>query len=235
MNKITLSLLYVEDEQSIAQILLLYLQQQGYQVQHYANALDARRALQNLHFDLAILDVMLPGGDGRDLLQLAVQKQIPCIMVTARVSEEDRIEGFELGADDYVCKPYSPREVVSRVQALLKRSQQGHQRKQLRFDGLTLDLLSQAVWLDEQELKLTKSEYQLLHTLASQPDRVFDRQTLLDKVWPDDTAVSERTVDTHLTNLRKKLAESSQNPRFIQTRHGLGYQFIGRLSDENPH
>lgn len=228
-------LLYVEDEQSIADILLLYLQQQGYQVQHYANATDARRALQNLNFDLAILDVMLPGGDGRELLQLAVQKQIPCIMVTARVSEEDRIEGFELGSDDYVCKPYSPREVVSRVQALLKRSQQGHQRKQLRFDGLTLDLQSQLVWLDEQELKLTKSEYLLLHTLASQPDRIFDRQTLLDKVWPDDAAVSERTVDTHLTNLRKKLADSSQSPRFIQTRHGVGYQFIGRLSDENPH
>jgi two-component system alkaline phosphatase synthesis response regulator PhoP/two-component system response regulator BaeR len=228
-------LLYVEDEQSIAVVLLLYLQQQGYQVQHYANAADARRALQNLSFDLAILDVMLPGGDGRDLLQLAVQKQIPCIMVTARVSEEDRIEGFELGADDYVCKPYSPREVVSRVQALLKRSQQGHQRKQLHFEGLTLDLQSQLVWLDDQELKLTKSEYLLLHTLASQPDRVFDRQTLLAKVWPDDAAVSERTVDTHLTNLRKKLADSSQTPRFIQTRHGLGYQFIGRLSDENPH
>jgi two-component system alkaline phosphatase synthesis response regulator PhoP/two-component system response regulator BaeR len=228
-------LLYVEDEHSIAQVLLLYLQQQGHQVQHYDNAPDARRALQNLNFDLAILDVMLPGGDGRDLLQLAVHKQIPCIMVTARVSEEDRIEGFELGADDYVCKPYSPREVVSRVQALLKRSQLGHQRKTLQFDGLTLDMQSQVIWQDQQELKLTKSEYLLLQTLASQPDRVFDRQTLLDKVWPDDAAVSERTVDTHMTNLRKKLADNSQQPRFIQTRHGLGYQFIGRLSDENPH
>jgi two-component system alkaline phosphatase synthesis response regulator PhoP/two-component system response regulator BaeR len=228
-------LLYVEDEQSIADILLLYLQQQGYQVQHYANATDARRALQNLSFDLAILDVMLPGGDGRELLQLAVQKQIPCIMVTARVSEEDRIEGFELGSDDYVCKPYSPREVVSRVQALLKRSQQGHQRKQLLFEALTLDLQSQLVWLDGQELKLTRSEYLLLYTLASQPDRIFDRQTLLDKVWPDDAAVSERTVDTHMTNLRKKLADSREYPRFIQTRHGVGYQFIGRLSDENPY
>lgn len=235
MKTKALQLLYVEDEQSIADILLLYLQQQGYQVQHYANAPDAKRALQNLTFDLAILDVMLPGGDGRDLLQLAVQKQIPCIMVTARVSEEDRIEGFELGADDYVCKPYSPREVVSRVQALLKRSQQGHQRKQMAFEGLTLDLQSQAVWLDQQELKLTRSEYLLLYTLANQPDRVFDRQTLLDKVWPDDAAVSERTVDTHMTNLRKKLADSRENPRFIQTRHGLGYQFVGRLSDENPH
>lgn len=228
-------LIYVEDEHSIAQILTLYLQQQGYLVQHYSHAEDARRALQHLHFDLAILDVMLPGGDGRDLLKLAVQKQIPCIMVTARVAEEQRLEGFELGADDYVCKPYSPREVVSRVQALLKRSQQGHQRKQLQFDALTLDLQSQAVWLDNQELKLTKSEYQLLCTLASQPERIFDRQTLLAKVWPDDAAVSERTVDTHLTNLRKKLADNSLNPRFIQTRHGLGYQFIGRVSDENTH
>lgn len=233
MKTASSQLIYVEDEQSIAQVLLLYLKEQGYQVQYYKNALDARRALQNLTFDLAILDVVLPGGDGRDLLQLAVHKQIPSIMVTARVSEENRIEGFELGADDYICKPYSPREVVSRVKALLNRSQRGHQRKILQFDGLLIDINLQLVLLDQHELKLTKSEYLLLLTLALNPNRVFDRQTLLNKVWPDNTTVSERSVDTHLTNLRKKLADNSQSPRFIQTRHGLGYQFIGMLSDEN--
>lgn len=220
--------LYVEDEPGAAEILKLYLVREGYSVSHFDNAEDAARALQNLVFDMALLDVMLPGGDGRSLLKTAVEKHIPAIMVTARVDEEARLEGFELGADDYICKPYSPREVVSRVNALLKRSYRGHQQRRLVFEDLSIDLDSAAVSLSGVPVALTASEYSLLVWLASRPGQVFSRASLLDALWRENPDVTERTVDTHLANLRKKLADSRQAPRFIATRHGLGYCFIAK-------
>ena len=179
-------------------------------------------------FDIAILDIMLPGGDGRELLQIAVQKKLPCIMVTAKVTESDRINGFDLGADDYVCKPYSPREVVSRVTAVLNRTQRGHQLTVLTFEHLTIDMETQSIVCDGETVNLTNAEYLLLIKLAAQPGRVFSRQTLLDAIGEEQNRVTERTVDTHFVNLRKKLSDNKHHPRFIATRYGQGYLFIGK-------
>lgn len=221
-------ILYVEDDLAIAEILILYLEKQGHKVTHYSDGATAQRGINNLPFDLAILDIMLPNVDGIALLQQAVNKAVPTIMVTAKIAEDDRIEGFDLGADDYVCKPYSPRELVSRVNALLKRSVQGHQIKQLNFDGITLDLNAQQVYLNGQLLSLTTVEYKLLFTMANRPNLVFSRAQLLQQVWQNGEDVTERAVDTHLVNLRKKLGDSKRTPKYIATRYGQGYQFIAQ-------
>ncbi|WP_010606948.1 response regulator transcription factor [Pseudoalteromonas maricaloris] len=222
------TVLYVEDDPSSAEILNLYLAQADMQVVHFDNAQDAHRALQNLTFQLAILDVMLPGGDGRELLKEAVARNIPTIMVTAKVSETDRLEGFELGADDYVCKPYSPREVISRAKALCKRSYRGQQSAALLFDGLSINLESKSVMVTQQTPALTAVEFELLLTMAKQPQQVFSRAQLIEQVWGSDAPITDRAVDTHLANLRKKLGDSKAEPKFIATRYGQGYQFIAR-------
>lgn len=226
MLKHTVNILYVEDDLSIAELLILYLEQQGYTVRHFSDGLAAQRALNNLDFDLAIFDIMLPNIDGKQLLKQAVEKAIPSIMVTAKIAEDDRIEGFDLGADDYVCKPYSPRELVSRVNALLKRSKQGNQFNTLSFGELSIDLNAKQVTLNSQLLSLTSVEFELLLTMANKPNYVFSRTLLLEKVWQNSEEVTERAVDTHLANLRKKLGDSKQNPKYIATRYGQGYQFI---------
>ena len=220
--------IYVEDDASIADITLRYLQLANLQVQHFDNATAAMRALQNLPFDVAVLDINLPDGSGLDLLQQAVQRDIATLLVTARISEAQRIDGLQRGADDYLCKPYSPKELTLRVQALLRRSKLGSQQTQWQFDGMRIDLDAQQVWLDQQLINLTAAEYGLLLTLARSPQQTFSRAALLDAVWPTSHDSTERSVDTHMVNLRKKLAEQRSAPRFIQTRHGAGYQFIGR-------
>ena len=224
----TANIIYVEDDASSAEILVLYLEQKGFKVSHYDNAEDAQRAIKNISFDVAILDVMLPKGNGLELLKLAVQTKLPSIMVTAKVSESDRIHGFELGADDYVCKPYSPRELVSRVSALLNRTQRNHQLTVLEFEQLTINLAAHSVSCDGKFVTLTNAEYLLLSKIAAEPQRVFTRQQLLDMITQEQNEVTERTVDTHLANLRKKLNDSKKNPRFIATRYGQGYQFIAK-------
>lgn len=221
------SIIYVEDDVSSAEILILYLQKQDYNVYHYDNALDAKRALENLSFNLAIFDVMLPNGDGRELLKMAVAKKIPSIMVTAKVAETDRIHGFELGAEDYICKPYSPRELVFRVQALLKRSNnQQIPNKVLRFTDLTIDLDAKQVLLFEQPLSLTAVEFSLLAGLAIKAQHIISRDQIISSIWQGSTEITNRAVDTHLANLRKKLGDSKKHPKFIATHYGLGYQFI---------
>lgn len=221
------SIIYVEDDINSAEILMLYLQKQDYKVYHYKNALDAERALENLSFDLAIFDVMLPGGDGKELLKTAVSKSIPSIMVTARVAETDRIHGFELGAEDYICKPYSPRELIFRVQALLKRSYNKKQpNKVLNFADLSIDLDAKQVLLFEQQLNLTAVEFSLLVGLATKAQHIISREQIISNIWQGPTGITNRAVDTHLANLRKKLGDSKKHPKFIATHYGLGYQFI---------
>ena len=222
-------LLYVEDDLSSAQILKLYLEKAGYNVVHYDNADDATRALDNLNFDLAIFDIMIKNGDGRDLLKVAVAKNIPSLMVTAKVDEIDRLEGFQLGADDYVCKPYSPKEVVARVKALLTRSGRGHQQRELCFGKLKIDLEGRKVLFSDKQIKLTGVEFSLLSTLASRPSKVFSRGDLIDHVWSGE-AIIDRAVDTHMANLRKKISKQNPTHDYISTRYGQGYQFNSRES-----
>ena len=222
-----MSIIYVEDDASSAEILTLYLERQGYKVNHFDNAADAKRALANLNFDLAIFDIMLPKGDGTELLQLAVSKQLPSIMVTAKITESERLLGFDLGADDYVCKPYSPREVVSRVQALLKRTQNPNMVVDtLKFGKLEISPHNKLVTLASKPLKLTALEYALLICLAKRPLQIVSREQLINLVWQGASDITDRTVDTHLANLRKKLADSKKSPIYIATHYGQGYQFI---------
>jgi two-component system alkaline phosphatase synthesis response regulator PhoP/two-component system response regulator BaeR len=223
----TPSILYVEDDLSAAEILILYFKNQGYDVTHFDNGIDASRAINNLHFDIAVLDIMLPKGDGRDLLKQTVVKKIPTLMVTAKIQESERLEGFSLGSDDYICKPYSPKEVIARVQALLNRSQRGHQQNILAFDGLTLDLYSKTATCDD-NVVLTAVEFKILVLLATHPQKVFSRDALIEAIWNGKSEVTDRAVDTHLANIRKKLGDSKKEPKFIATRYGEGYQFIAK-------
>ena len=223
----TINILYVEDDVASAQILTLYLEKQGYRVSHFDNAVDAQRALDNLAFQLAIFDVMMPGGDGFSLLKNAAKKDIPSIMVTAKVTESDRIHGFDLGADDYVCKPYSPREVVSRVQALLKRSYKHTGAHQVwLFGQLEIDVDAKLVKLAGDHLKLTAVEFAILVSLVTHAKCIISREQLIDLVWQGRSDITDRAVDTHLANLRKKLGDSKKDPTYIATHYGQGYQFV---------
>ena len=222
-----ITILYVEDDVASAKILTLYLEKQGYRVSHFDNALDAQRALDNLAFQLAIFDVMMPGGDGFSLLKQAAMKDIPSIMVTANVTEDDRIHGFDLGADDYVCKPYSPREVVSRVQALLKRSYKHTGAHQVwEFGHLEIDVDAKLIKLAGKVVKLTAVEFAILVCLVTHAKHIISREQLIEQVWEGRSDITDRAVDTHLANLRKKLGDSKKNPTYIATHYGQGYQFI---------
>lgn len=223
----TIAILYVEDDLNSAEILKLYLEKQGYSVTHYDNASDAQRALENLSFQLAIFDVMLPGGNGFSLLKSSASKDIPTILITAKVNEQDRLYGFDLGADDYICKPYSPREVVSRVQALLKRSYKHLGTHQiLRFGQLKLDVDAKLVCLSDKPVKLTAVEFAILVYLANHAQRIISRDQLLETIWQGCADITDRAVDTHLANLRKKIGDSKKDPKYIATHYGQGYQFI---------
>jgi len=229
----SISILYVEDDVNSADILKLYLEKEGYEVTHYTNALNAERALDNLSFHLAILDVMIPDGDGFSLLKKTASKDIPSIMVTARVAEDDRLNGFDLGADDYVCKPYSPREVVSRVQALLKRSFKHLGMHQvLRYRQLQIDVNAKSVTVKDKPLKLTAVEFAILVFMANHAQQIISREQLIESVWEGRTDITDRAVDTHLANLRKKLGDNTKDPSYIATHYGQGYQFIAAKQHE---
>ncbi|MEW5837969.1 MAG: response regulator [Pseudomonadota bacterium] len=222
--------LIVEDEEKIARLLMDYLQQAGYCCTWQADGLQAEGFVRESRPDLVLLDLMLPGRDGLDVCRALRQfSSVPIIMLTARVEEIDRLLGLEIGADDYVCKPFSPREVVSRVRALLRRAG-GHLLPNATSDvqsdaGLALDSERFSARLDGQALDLTPVEFRLLATLHAQPGRVFGRETLLRQIYDDHRVVSERTVDSHIKNLRRKLQDAAPERDLIQSVYGVGYRF----------
>lgn len=216
-------LLVVDDEQDLCEILQFNLTSAGYMTDV---AYSAEEAISKGigHYDLLVLDVMMPGLSGFELAeQLKVDDQtahIPIIFITAKDTEDDTLQGFGLGADDYVTKPFSVREVVARVNAVLKRNQLNA--KLLRYDGLVVDQNSKIVTIDHHVVELTRTEFDLLALLLSHRGQVFTRLELLDRVWPDDVIVTERTVDVNITRLRKKLGDYAA---CILTRQGFGYFF----------
>ncbi|MEE4301728.1 MAG: response regulator [Pseudomonadales bacterium] len=219
----------VEDEPKLAAVLADYLHQAGHEVQCFEagdSALEAARARQP---DLVLLDVMLPGLDGLSVLRaLREFSQVPVIMVTARIDEVDRILGLELGADDYVCKPFSPREVVARVTAQLRRA--AFERAQdpdrtADTGGVTLAQEELRARVDGRVVDLTPVEFRLLDTLVSAPGRVFSRQQLMDAAYTDHRVVSDRTIDTHVKNLRRKLAEALGAEPPLGSVYGVGYRW----------
>ena len=220
-------ILIVEDESGIRQLISDALDGQGYDIVMCNNAITARAELTKSIPDLAIIDWMMPQVSGIDLISSLRRdestRELPIIMLTARSTEDDTIEGLDAGADDYITKPFSPRELLSRVQAALRRSS-GHQRgKMLRHGDITLDPEALRVVVGDKTVPLGQTEFKLLHFLLTNPDRVYSREQLLDNVWGINSFVEERTVDVHVLRLRKALRAHGVN-KLIDTVRGAGYR-----------
>jgi DNA-binding response OmpR family regulator len=226
MNKT--SILVVEDEPSICEVVGLYLKRAGYQVAMVDDGHKAIRQIEEQMPDLLILDVMLPGMNGYDVIRwLRDRSDTPVIMLTARREEADRIAGLEMGADDYVVKPFSPQELVSRVRAVLRRSQCGNAGAEdaLEFADLSISSQSRQVSLQGQDITLTSKEFDLLLLLAQHPRQVFTREQLLERVWGMTDYIDPSTVTVHMRRLREKLEKDASRPRYLVTVWGVGYKF----------
>jgi two-component system, OmpR family, response regulator BaeR len=215
-------ILIVEDEPKLAALLGDYLKASGYASQWVADGREAIPAIRSQSPDLVLLDLMLPGRDGLDICrELRSFSNVPIVMLTARVEEIDRLLGLELGADDYICKPFSPREVVARIKAILRRTRSAAETipTALKIDDATHRALFNGVALD-----LTPVEFRLLRTLAATPGRVFSRDRLLDNLYLDHRVVTDRTVDSHIKNLRRKLEQAAPGQDPIRSIYGVGYK-----------
>ncbi len=216
--------LIVEDEKALADVLNDYLRHHQFETRIVDDGALALDAIAAFHPDLILLDLMLPHKDGLTLCrEIRSERATPIIMTTARVEEIDRLLGLELGADDYICKPYSPREVVARVKAVLRRSQQAA--TPVPASALALHPESMRVTLFGVELELTAVEFRLLETMASEPRRIFTRDQLMDRIYTDQRIVSDRTIDSHITKLRKKLAVANAGADVIRSVYGVGYKY----------
>ncbi len=217
--------LIVEDEPKIARLLEDYLQQSNYETHWLDSGLTVDDWCKNNNPDVVLLDLMLPGKDGLAVCrELRSHSQVPIIMVTARVDEIDRLLGLELGADDYICKPFSPREVVARVKALLRRVEMIKANPTTAYRGLAIDDEKFSATVDGHALDLTPVEFRLLTLLASQPGRVFSRDQLMNNIYLDGRVVSDRTVDSHVKNLRQKIHETIGSDELIRSIYGVGYK-----------
>lgn len=222
--------LIVEDEPKIAELLKKYLENTGYKTHWIADGNAASTWLQHNQVELVLLDLMLPGKDGLDICKELRQRapQPPIIMLTARAEEIDRLLGLELGADDYICKPFSPREVIARVKAVLRRTTlpANHQSgTMLSSTSIQLDRERLSVQCADQQVILTLVEFELLETLQSYPGRIFSRQQLMERVYPDNRIVSDRTIDSHIKKLRKKINELNPEHELIHSVYSVGYKF----------
>ncbi|HEY7127594.1 MAG TPA: response regulator transcription factor [Ktedonobacterales bacterium] len=237
-------ILIIEDETTIVRLLRLYLEQAGYRVLAANDGITGLETHARERPNLVILDLMLPGLDGLEVCRrIRAWAKTPIVMLTARQSEDDRVQGLELGADDYIAKPFSTREVVSRVRAVLRRSQgdaggdasrvasathgsaAGVNGSVLRFPGLVVTIPARRVEVDGKSVDLTPKEFDMLALMAGSPDRVFTRDVLLSQVWGYDYLGDGRTVDVHIGTLRKKIERDASNPRYIKTVWRVGYKF----------
>lgn len=224
----TRRILFVEDEKTIRDAVTAYLEREGYWVTAVADGQAALEQFAKHRFDLVILDLMLPKVPGEQVCRaIRDGSDVPIIMLTAKGELEDKVRGLELGADDYLVKPFSPRELVARVRALLRRAHVAEepQRDKLVFGDLVIDVAGHKAFLSGRELDLTASEFKLLTTLARYPGRVYSRMELVEKVLGYDFEGYERTIDSHVKNLRAKLGDDPRDPTFIYTVHGVGYRF----------
>ncbi|WP_044406736.1 response regulator [Thiomicrospira microaerophila] len=216
-----MNILIIEDEQRIADLLRDYLKMNDYQVSHLNTGVNAVDTIKQIQPDLVLLDIMLPGVDGLEICrQVRKTSQVPIIMVSARVEELDRILGLEIGADDYICKPFSPREVVARVKAVLRR----HYELQAPTDWL-LDESRSQVQYQQKSVALTSVEFALFHVLFEHPGQIFSRSQLMSRIYHDGRVVSDRTVDSHIKKLRQKLHQAWPDDEVIHSVYGIGYKF----------
>jgi len=223
-------ILIVDDEPELRSMLRQYLTREGFDVAEAINGNEALDTVDRAHPDLVLLDVGLPDIDGFEVLRtLRSNSDIPVIMLTARDEEIDRVVGLSVGADDYVVKPFSPRELVARIHAVLRRGSTTARAtdETLRFAGFTIDESSREVRSNGELVDLSALEFDLLLALAQRPNRVFTRQQLLERVWGWDYFGVDRVVDVHVGNIRKVLGDDASDPRYIATVRGIGYKFIG--------
>lgn len=219
--------LIVEDERKIATLLRDYLESSGFKTTLEERGDTAVSLVRKTSFSLILLDLMLPGMEGADVCsEIRKFSNIPIIMITAKVEEIDRIIGLEIGADDYICKPFSPREVVARVKAVLRRYRQQTGGKNIAVGPLRIDDETREVSVNGTSLKLTPSEYNILKILLSRPHRVFTRAELIDQVFGYNFEGYERTIDSHIKNLRKKLSVHLPDADVIESVYGVGYKLV---------
>ena len=225
INMTTHRVLIVEDEPKLAALLQDYLQKSGFSTHIIADGLQVIDWIKTSSPDLLLLGLMLPGRDGIELCrEIRTFSHLPIIMVTARVEEIDRLLGLELGADDYICKPYSPREVVARVKAIFRRQSYLSVAQTDNSQIFVIDIERYQIQFQQHRLDLTPAEFRLLHLLIQHPAKVYSRAQLLDHLYEDNRIVTDRTVDTHIKNLRKKLAEIRPDFEIIQSIYGVGYK-----------
>ncbi|MFJ5713761.1 response regulator transcription factor [Neobacillus sp. NPDC093127] len=233
-----MKILLVDDERRIIEVLEAYLEREGYEIHSADNGIDALKKAKTINPDLIILDLMLPDISGEEVCRLVrKESDVPILMLTAKSAEDDRINGIVMGADDYLTKPFSPREVVVRVQAILRRVKKTEKVERLEFNGrkLAIDLIKKEVTILGDSITLTPIEYKLLTNMAVNPGRVYSRMDLLEKIQDEGMYYEgyERSVDTHIKNLRKKIETDSRQPNFIVTVFGMGYKFGGVLDAAN--
>jgi len=222
------TILLVDDEDAVQKLLTFPLEREGFRVLQARDGEDALRRFGGERVDLVVLDLMLPKLDGLEVCRrLRAQSSVPIIMLTARDDELDKVVGLEIGADDYITKPFSIREFRSRVRALLRRAALGGQsdgRDVIRANGLAIDLAKRTVTIDDRPVDLTYVEFELVRTMASRPGRVFSRQALLEALWGDYAYREPRTIDVHVRHLREKLESDPHEPQLILTVRGVGYR-----------
>jgi DNA-binding response OmpR family regulator len=233
---VTAKILVVDDEPEIVRLLRAYLERAGFAVVTAGSGQQALAVARHERPDLVVLDLNLPGLDGLDVCRtIRRSSDVPIIMLTARLEEADRLIGLELGADDYVVKPFSPREIVARVRAVLRRVAGPPARPELiSAAGVTLDLARRSASVERQRLDLTTMEFDLLALLVEHPGQVFTRLQLLDRLQGNAYEGYERTIDVHIKNLRRKLGDDPDDPRFIETVRGVGYRFRQPAGDAAP-
>ncbi|MDM5053641.1 phosphate regulon transcriptional regulator PhoB [Aeromonas dhakensis] len=225
-------ILVVEDEAPIREMLCFVLEQKGYETVEAEDFADGLAKVREPYPELIVLDWMMPGGSGiqfiKQLKQDEVTRQIPVVMLTARGEEEDKVRGLEAGADDYITKPFSPKELTARLHAVMRRVSPTSVDEVIEVQGLKLDPVSHRVSSEEKALDMGPTEFKLLHFFMTHPERVYSREQLLNNVWGTNVYVEDRTVDVHIRRLRKAIEETGHD-RLIQTVRGAGYRFSTRL------
>jgi DNA-binding response OmpR family regulator len=231
------TVLVVDDDPRIRELVRLYLARDGHRTLEAADGPAALELARSSRCDLVLLDVMLPGLDGLEVCrQLREESDLPIVLLTARSGDADKVVGLDIGADDYVVKPFSPRELMARVRAQLRRHRpQPLDEPALVADGLEVDPVTMLVELDGREVALTATEFRLLYALMSRPSRVFTRDELIAAIHRnDDPGIIDRTIDVHLGRLRSKLGDRSSRPRFIGTVRSVGYRFVQPVTQREP-
>ena len=223
------TVLVVEDDPTTTDFVTRYLRHDGHKVLSAADGEEGLRLARERKPDLIVLDLMLPKLDGAEVCKaLRAESDVPIVMLTARVDEEDRLRGLNAGADDYVAKPFSPRELAARVRAVLRRTARMRDEAgptQISAGGLTLDVAKLTGYVGERQIRLTPTELRLLRLLLSEPGRVFSREQIISRVFSDDFEGFDRTIDTHVANLRRKLRGNDGSRQYIETVYGAGYRF----------